>query len=311
MNFSIIIPLYNEADNIQQLNQELIKAIKHSKNINHGFEIIYVDDGSTDKTLEILKILNNDIKTIILKNNFNQAQSRSILNGIEISNYDNIVLLDGDLQNDPNDLIKMIEIFGQKEKILVHGFRKKRNDPYLTKVLPSKIANFIVRKFTNSKISDHGCSLKIFDKSMININNFFGDFHRLFAAQISKDIEVVEMEVNHRPRERGKSNYGFERVFRVLIDLIFMGFFKKKRSSFYTLGIFGLFSFCFSFLSLFYMFYLKIFQDTSFVETPLPVVFIFFTLSGFIFFSLNLVLEKMKNILKDDLDKNKNYKVLK
>ena len=144
--------------------------------------------------------------------------------------------------------------------------------------MPSKIANFIVRKFTNSKISDHGCSLKIFDKKMININNFFGDFHRLFAAQISKDIEVVEMEVNHRPRERGKSNYGFERVFRVLIDLIFMGFFKKKRSSFYTLGIFGLFSFCFSFLSLFYMFYLKMFKDKSFVETPLPLVFIFFTL---------------------------------
>ena len=311
MNFSIIIPLYNEADNIQQLNQELLKAIKHSKNINHGFEIIYVDDGSTDKTLEVLKILNNDLKTIILKNNYNQAQSRSILNGIEISNYDNIILLDGELQNDPNDLIKMIEIFTQKEKILVHGFRKKRNDPYLTKILPSKIANFIVRKFTNSKISDHGCSLKIFDKKMININNFFGDFHRLFAAQISKDIEVVEMEVNHRPRERGKSNYGFERVFRVLIDLIFMGFFKKKRSSFYTLGIFGLFSFCFSFLSLFYMFYLKMFKDKSFVETPLPLVFIFFTLSGFIFFSLNLVLEKMKNILKDDVDKVRNYKVIK
>ena len=100
-----------------------------------------------------------------------------------------------------------------------------------------------MRKFTNSKISDHGCSLKIFDKKMININNFFGDFHRLFAAQISKDIEVVEMEVNHRPRERGNSNYGFERVFRVLIDLIFMRFFKKERSSFYTLGILGLFSF--------------------------------------------------------------------
>ena len=137
-------------------------------------------------------------------------------------------MLDGDLQNDPKDIIRMIEIYNKKENILVHGFRKNRNDPYLTKILPSKIANYIVRKFTNSKIVDHGCSLKIFDKRMIDLNDFFGDFHRLFAAQINKDIEVIEMEVNHRPRQKGNSNYGFERVFRVLIDLIFMSFLKKQ-----------------------------------------------------------------------------------
>ena len=146
---------------------------------------------------------------------------------------------------------------------------------------------------------------------MINLNDFFGDFHRLFAAQINKDIEVIEMEVNHRPRQKGISNYGFERVFRVLIDLIFIGFFKKERSSFYTLGILGLFSFLFSLVSLFYMFYLKFFENKPFVETPIPLVVIFFTLSGFIFFSLNLVLEKMKNVLKIDISKVKSYKIIK
>ena len=311
MKFSIVIPLFNEAENILKLNSEIIQALSDLKNTNNEFEIIYVDDASTDNTLKILNEINNNISTKIITNNSNLAQSKSILNGIEVSSYNNIILLDGDLQNDPKDIVKMIDVYNENENSLVHGFRKNRSDPYFTKILPSKIANFIVRKFTNSKIIDHGCSLKIFDKSIIDVNEFFGDFHRLFAAQINKDIKVVEMEVNHRPRQKGNSNYGFERVFRVLIDLIFMGFFKKARSSFYTLGILGLFSFFLSFLSLFYMFYLKMFEDKSFVDTPLPVVFIFFTLSGFIFFSLNLVLEKMKNILKDDINKVKSYKIIK
>ena len=255
MNFSIVIPLFNESENIIQLNEELTNSLNDVQNTNHKFEIIYVDDGSTDKTLEHLKDLKNDIQTIILKNNKNLAQSKSIMNGMEVSSFNNIILLDGDLQNDPKDIIKMIDIYSKKENILVHGYRKNRHDPYLTKILPSKIANYIVRKFTNSKILDHGCSLKIFDKRMIDLNDFFGDFHRLFAAQINRNINVIEMEVNHRPRQRGNSNYGFERVFRVLIDLIFMGFFKKERSSFYTLGILGLFSFFF-FISLFILYVL-------------------------------------------------------
>ncbi len=311
MNFTIIVPLYNEAENINQLNTELIGSLEKIENEVSKFEIIYVDDGSIDETFNTLKNLKNSIKTIILKNNKNLSQSKSILNGIEVSSYNNIILLDGDLQNDPEDIIKMIATYMKKEKVFVHGFRKNRNDPYLSKILPSKIANFIVRKMTNSKILDHGCSLKIFDKEMIDINSFFGDFHRLFAAQISKDIEIIEVEVNHRPRTMGKSNYGFERVFRVLIDLIFMRFTKQERSSYYTLGTLGLFSFLFSFLSLIYMIFLKLFENKSFINTPLPTLIVFFTLSGLIFFSLNLVLESLKKIIINNSEKLKSYKIIK
>ena len=310
MNFTIIVPLYNEAENINQLNTELIGSLEKIENEVSKFEIIYVDDGSIDETFNTLKNLKNSIKTIILKNNKNLSQSKSILNGIEVSSYNNIILLDGDLQNDPEDIIKMIATYMKKEKVFVHGFRKNRNDPYLSKILPSKIANFIVRKMTNSKILDHGCSLKIFDKEMIDINSFFGDFHRLFAAQISKDIEIIEVEVNHRPRTMGKSNYGFERVFRVLIDLIFMRFTKQERSSYYTLGTLGLFSFLFSFLSLIYMIFLKLFENKSFINTPLPTLIVFFTLSGLIFFSLNLVLESLKKIIINNSEKLKSYKII-
>ena len=116
MNFSIIIPLYNEKENVNQLNEELTTSLTKLQNKSHEFEIIYVDDGSTDNTLENLKILKNEIKTIILKNNKNLAQSKSIMNGMEESNYDNIILLDGDLQNDPNDIIKMVDVYSQKKK---------------------------------------------------------------------------------------------------------------------------------------------------------------------------------------------------
>ena len=310
MSFSIIIPLYNEAENIIQLNTEILQALTSFKNTNYKFEIIYVEDGSTDNTLESLKKFNNTIKTIIVKNIYNLGQSKSIMNGIDSSSYNNIIMLDGDLQNDPHDIIKMIDIYSKNEDVLVHGYRKNRNDPYLTKILPSKIANFIVRKFTNSKILDQGCSLKIFNRRMINTNDFFGDFHRLFAAQISSEINVIETEVNHRPRTKGKSKYGFERVFRVLIDLIFMNFSKKNRSAFYTLGILGLFSFFFSFISFIYMIFLKIIENKSFVETPMPSIIIFFTLSGFIFFSLNLVLEKVKQDFTSSKKDLKDFEII-
>ena len=177
MKFSIVIPLFNEADNVNQLNNELIETIlKIKSNQNFDFEIIYVDDGSTDNTLIKLSNIKNSIKTIVVKNNQNLSQSKSILNGIEVSNFENIILMDGDLQNDPKDLLKMVDIYTKENSPVVHGYRKFRKDPYFSKILPSKIANFLVRKFTNSKIKDHGCSLKIFKKEIIRSSNFFGDF---------------------------------------------------------------------------------------------------------------------------------------
>ena len=163
---------------------------------------------------------------------------------------------------------------------------------------------------TNTNLKRLDYDLKEIDEGEIDTNEFFGDFHRLFAAQISKDIEVQEIEVNHRPRTKGKSNYGFERVIRVLIDLIFMNFSKREKSSFYTLGTLGLTSFFFSFLSLIYMIYLKIIENESFIETPLPIVFVFFTLSGFIFFSLNLVLETLKRNINNNSKGSKLYKII-
>ena len=313
MNFSIVIPLFNESENISNLNNEILKVIEILLAENKfNFEIVYIDDGSTDNTFQILNNLNNSTSTIIIKNEKNLSQSTSILNGIENSSYENIILLDGDMQNDPNDFIPMIKEYIKNENTVVHGYRKYRKDPYWSKILPSKFANFIVRKFTNSKISDHGCSLKIFNKKIIETENFFGDFHRLFAAQINqKIISIKEIEVNHRPRIKGKSNYGFERIFRVLIDLIFMNFTKNERSYFYTIGFLGLFSFFLSLVSFIYMVYLKLFLDISFIDTPLPVLFIFFSLTGLIFFSIVLIFETIKKIPSNQNVSKKKYEIFK
>ena len=126
MKFSIVIPLFNEAENVLKLNSEIIEVLSGLKSTINEFEIIYVDDSSTDNTLKILNEINNNISTKIIKNNSNLAQSKSILNGIEVSSFNNIILLDGDLQNDPKDIIKMINVYNENENILVHGFRKKQ-----------------------------------------------------------------------------------------------------------------------------------------------------------------------------------------
>ena len=312
MDFSIIIPIFNERDNINPLNAEILSSIKSLEDNNsHKFEIIYVDDGSTDNSLEILKKLKNEVNTKIVKNKKNFSQSQSILNGIEVSSSENIILMDGDMQNDPKDLIKMIDIFSKDPKLVVHGARKERKDYYITKILPSKIANYLVRQFTNSKIKDHGCSLKIFNKNIINLENFFGDFHRLFAAQLDKSIEIVEVEVNHRARSYGKTNYGFERIFKVLVDLIFIRFINNDKSYFYTLGILGLTSFILSAISFIYMIYLKFFEGKSLIETPMPILTVFFALSGLIFFSIIVVIEALKKSIHQKFDNFKSYEIIK
>ena len=312
MNFSVIIPLYNEEKNIEILNKELntvLKKINNSK--NHSFEIIYIDDGSIDNTYEVANSFRNTITTILIKNFKNLSQSKSILNGIENSNYNNIILMDGDLQNDPNDIEEMINHYSEKNRTIVHGFRKNRKDSYFTKILPSKIANSIVRFLTNSKIKDHGCSLKIFDKNLFEIENFFGDFHRLFAAQINQKYDIRQVPVNHRHRKYGKSNYGFERIVKIFIDIIFLKLIAQKKSHFYTLGIFGFFSFLLSIISFIYMISLKILIDKSFISTPLPVLVIFFALSGLIFFSICLILETIKKTSSEKEIKKKTYEIRK
>jgi len=277
MNYTVIVPFYNEAKNISSFNNELINNLKKIDNGKRNLEIIYVDDGSSDETFNELKKLSiNTVETLIIKHRTNLSQSAAINTGIGQSKYENIVIMDGDLQNDPNDLVKMVSEFEKGTDMLI-GWRKHRKDNFFSRILPSTIANFIVRLFSRSKIHDHGCAFKILKKKIIDDFTNWGDFHRLLAARLANNgYQVNEIEVKHNSRIHGRSNYGFGRILKVIIDLLYLKFFKNyKTQSIYFFGLFSFFSFLLSILFFIYMLILKYFYATSFIQTPLPLLIIF------------------------------------
>jgi len=303
MNYSIIVPFFNEEDNIFQINEEINNiTAKYSLEQKRNFEIIYVDDGSEDNTFEELKkTKNNKCKTKLIRHNKNYSQSSAILTGIKFSIYDNLIFLDGDCQNDPKDIGKMIEIYEEGFDV-VNGWRKDRKDSFFSKTLPSKLANFVVRLFTKSKLHDHGCSLKILKKNIVDYKITWGDFHRLLSARISYDNwKIKEVVVNHRPRVHGKSNYSINRIFRVIIDLIYINFFRNSvRPTIYFFGKFGLWSFFGAILTFLYMLYNKFFKGIDLDGTPLPILIVFLIFVGFMFLFIGLLAQLIINFSSND-----------
>ncbi len=297
MNYSLIIPFYNEENNVQNLVDEILVNLKKIKNDNRNFQLIFIDDGSKDTTFEKLKSnITKDFSSVIIKHKNNYSQSTAILTGIFNSKYENIITLDGDGQNDPKDIEKLLKEY-EKGSDMVIGWRKNRRDNFFTKTFPSYLANYIVRKFTNSKIHDHGCALKIFKKNKLDDLNNWGDFHRLLAARFSyNDYIVKEIPVNHNERIYGKSNYGFFRVIYVILDLLYIKLFKNyKTKSIYFFGLFGFLSFLFSFLVFLLMIYLKYAYGTSFILTPLPILSVFLFMCGLIFLFIGFISHLITN----------------
>ena len=310
MNFSIIVPFYNEQNNISLFHKEIIKAIEKIEK-KHKFEIIYVDDGSTDNTKkELLKLKRKKTLFKLILHKKNYSQSHAILSGVNECKFENIIFLDGDLQNDPLDIKKLINHYIKNKLDMVIGWRKKRKDNFL-RTTSSVIANKIVNNFTNSKIHDNGCALKILKKKLLSDMNLWGDFHRLIAARLTElGANIQEIEVNHRERKSGKSKYGFSRIFNVLIDIIFIKlFYNNKRKPLYVFGNFGLISFLISFCSLTYMLYLKIYLGKSFITTPLPLLTSISFLIGLVFLSIGTITNLLENITGNI--NRKNYKVIK
>ena len=310
MNYTVIVPFYNEAKNISSFNYELINNLKKIDNGKRNLEIIYVDDGSSDETFSELKKLSiNTVETLIIKHRTNLSQSAAINTGIGQSKYENIVIMDGDLQNDPNDLAKMVSEFEKGTDMLI-GWRKHRKDNFFLRTLPSTIANFIVRLFSRSKIHDHGCAFKILKKEIIDDFTNWGDFHRLLAARIANNgYQVNEIEVKHNSRIHGRSNYGFGRILKVIIDLLYLKFFKNyKTQSIYFFGLFSFFSFLLSILFFIYMLILKYFYATSFIQTPLPLLIIFLIMIGLIFLFIGILAQLIINQDSKNINKESNIK---
>ena len=225
MNFSIVVPVYNEEENINKLLNEIINSIKSITN----YEIIVVNDGSEDETKNVLKKFNL-YKIKIINHEKNLGQSAAIYSGIKNASYDHIITIDGDLQNDPNDIDKMVKLFKiNNYKGLVSGIRRKRKDS-LIKRYSSKLANSIRNLILKDGCEDTGCSLKIFEKKYFLKYKFFDGMHRYIPFLFTQSsCKISYIDVNHRFREAGVSKYGtIDRLIKGIIDIIKVKYYLKK-----------------------------------------------------------------------------------
>ncbi|OAG28419.1 glycosyltransferase family 2 protein [Thermodesulfatator autotrophicus] len=276
---SIVIPVFNEEENIPLLLENIEKALK---DFEKGFEVIIVDDGSTDNSLKILKELKPRypwLRIVALRRNF--GQSAAFTAGIDHARGKVIVTMDGDLQNDPQDIPKLLKKIEEGYDV-VSGWRKDRQDPFLSRRLPSIMANALISRFTRIKLHDYGCSLKAYRAEVIKGVTIYGELHRFIPALVGlSGARVAEVEVTHHPRRYGRSKYGLSRTYRVLLDLLLMIFFRKFATK--PLHIFGLTGgtlFLLGFGIELYLTFLKLFMGEDIGQRPLLILGVLLILTG-------------------------------
>ncbi len=251
---SLVVPMMNEEDNVEPLFKAIREALE-----GIDYELILVDDGSTDKTIARMKELADArTKVVIFKRNYGQTTAMAA--GIDIAEGELIATLDGDLQNDPSDIPMMIKLLEEGSWDMVAGKRAKRQDGFILRKLPSKLANKLIRKLTGVYISDYGCTLKIFKKSVAKNLELYGELHRFIPVLATLNgAKITEVDVKHHARIHGESKYGIGRTFRVMSDLLLMIFMEKYRQKpMHLFGTMGIISFGIGMMINFYMFVLKL-----------------------------------------------------
>lgn len=276
---SIVIPVFNEADNLQNLWSELEEVLSAG---SFEWEAIFIDDGSFDASLDILKGIaagDDRMKIIALRRNF--GQTAAISAGFSYATGDVIVPLDGDMQNDPRDILTLVNKMDEGFDV-VSGWRRNRQDRLISRRIPSMIANRIISRMTGVRLHDYGCSLKAYRREVLEHVNLYGELHRFVPVLASQaGGRVTELVVNHRPRTAGTSKYGIDRTIRVVLDLITVKFLLKYSTR--PLQLFGKWGF----LSLFFSgfagltcLYMKFFEDMNLNRNPLTILSAFFLFNG-------------------------------
>ena len=284
---SLVICVYNEEPNIKPLAKQIHDALK-----NIDFEAIYVDDGSTDNTRDEIRSI-NDERFILVELKRNYGQSSALQAGIDQAEGEFVVLLDGDLQNDPADIPMMVKMMENEEWDMVAGVRANRKDGMFLRKIPSKIANYLIRKSTGIHMKDLGCTLKIFTKEIIKSIHIYGELHRYIPALVTLEgaTKITQVDVNHRPREFGNSKYNLGRTTRVMSDLILMVFFKKYlQRPMHFFGTIGIVTFAIGALINFYLFILKILGNDIWGK-PLILLGILLVMGGIQFITIGIIAE--------------------
>lgn len=297
MKISVIIPVYNEVESINELYKQLLKALQEFSR----YEIIFIDDGSSDGSVETIKKiseLDNSINLIQFHRNY--GKSAALAEGFKHAKGNYIVTMDADLQDDPKEISNLINKL-EEGFDLVSGWKKDRKDP-LSKRLPSKLFNFVTRLFTGVHIHDFNCGLKIYRKAVVKTLELYGGRHRYIPAMAGqKKFKVTEIIVNHRPRIYGETKYGGSRLFHGLFDLISILFLSKyTQSPMYFFGKIGLITFLSGITIEIYVLYLKYSLGDPFAKhMALLMLGILIIVVGIQFFSIGLVGEMIANSNQD------------
>lgn len=301
---SLVIPIFNEEDSIIILNEKIFKALK-----GYNFEIIYVDDSSSDSSREVIKSINRK-KVILVELSKNYGQSLALAAGFDIAKGDYIITLDGDLQNDPNDILPMLNKAVEGDWDIVTGIRVKRKDSII-KTIPSRIANFIIRTLTRLNISDQGCALKVFKKETAKSLNLYGEMHRFINLAAYLDgARITEVPVTHNPRKFGYSKYGLGRIFKVINDLLLILFQKKfLQKPIYFFGSIGIIIFSTGSILSLYFFVIRI-MGQDIWGRPLLILSIMLVIIGIQIFSIGITYDLMMKTYYESQNK-KPYKIRK
>ena len=279
---SIIIPVFNEVDAIEKL----VANIQNLRNLGLDFEyeIIIVDDGSTDgtgTTLKGIKLTNQNLHVVSLARNY--GQSTALQAGFDHSTGDVLITMDGDLQNDPADIPKIIDVLKNNHEIdLVAGWRKDRQDSILNRKLPSMFANYLISYTTGIKLRDYGCSLKGYRRELVSKFRLYGEMHRFIPA-IAAEVgaKIIEIPVKHHPRITGKSKYGIDRTLRVILDLIWIQFSRRyMHRPIHAFGGIGLTMLSAGLLIFLWLFFEKILFGNEIGTRPLLTLGLLLTLLG-------------------------------
>ncbi len=293
MKISVVIPVYNEVESVEQLYKELIKVLSSFD----SYQIIFVDDGSSDGSVNVIKkIVKNDKNTKIIQFHRNYGKSAALGEGFKNADGEYIVTMDADLQDDPKEVPNLIAKL-EEGFDLVSGWKKDRKDP-LSKKIPSKFFNFITRLFTGVKIHDFNCGLKIYRQSVVKTLEIYGGRHRYIPALAGyKNFKVTEIIVNHRPRLYGETKYGGSRMFHGFFDLISIVFLSKyTQSPLYFFGKIGLYTFLSGVGIEIYIIYLKYALNEPFAKhMALLMLGVLIIVIGIQFFSIGLVGEMIAN----------------
>ena len=284
---SIVVPVFNESDSIRLLINEIINVMKSHQLL---FELIIVNDGSVDRTSNVLENLSLEIKQLTVINlRKNYGQTAALAAGFDHSNGDIIVTLDGDLQNDPNDIPKLITNINEGYD-LICGWRFQRKDKLLNRRIPSQIANRLIGNVTGIHLHDYGCSLKAFKHEIIKDIKLYGELHRFLPVLANiEGAKIKEIKVNHRSRKYGQSKYGIDRTFRVLMDLLTVWFMNKFLTRpMYVFGFIGIISIISSFIMSSYLIVLK-FLGESIGNRPLLIFALILGIAGVQLFSFGLL----------------------